>query len=204
MSFSNEGFYQGNITFPVKVGLSNGLQFLVVNNISDYFYPTMNIVGFQLLTFNPFEYPDALMGNYRRDILEMGERSYFEVETTVHRANRDIGRFSKHKRGCVFREEEYKYYKGNYKFTECLLKCRMEAIKALCECLPYFVPMNFKDVATNTTVICSLHHLNCLFKYQCEFFKIISVIIFTSNFFDFSEISFVGPFDDRQRRYSRS
>lgn len=68
----------------------------------------------------------------------------------------------------MFREEDYKYFKGNYKFAECLLKCRLASFKALCDCLPYFVPMNFQDVATNDTVICTLNHLTCMYKYRRE------------------------------------
>lgn len=55
----------------------------------------MNIIGFQILTFNPFEYPEAITGNYQRDILEMGDTSFFQVETKVHRGNRAITRYSK-------------------------------------------------------------------------------------------------------------
>lgn len=95
--YSNDTYNTDNRTFWVKLGTSNGLEFLVVNNLSDYYYPTMNVIGFQILTFNPFEYPEAITGNYRRDILEMGETSYFEVQTSVHRANRDITRYSKRK-----------------------------------------------------------------------------------------------------------
>lgn len=57
----------------------------------------MNYLGFQILTFNPFEYPEAITGNYRRDVLEMGEISFFEIFPSVHRANRDIKRYSIHK-----------------------------------------------------------------------------------------------------------
>lgn len=89
-----DGIIEGTKTFPIKVGLSNGLEFLVVNNISDYYYPTMNILGFQILTFNPFEYPEAITGNYRRDILEKADISFFEIIPTVHRANREIKRYS--------------------------------------------------------------------------------------------------------------
>lgn len=95
--YSNDTYNTDNRTFWVKLGTSNGLELLVVNNVSDYYYPTMNVIGFQILTFNPFEYPEAITGNYRRDILEMGETSYFEVQTSVHRANRDITRYSKRK-----------------------------------------------------------------------------------------------------------
>lgn len=49
------------------------------------------------MIFNPFIYPEALTGNYRRDILEMSDISFFEINPIVNRANRNIKRYSRNK-----------------------------------------------------------------------------------------------------------
>uniref|UniRef100_A0A336LQH8 CSON001059 protein n=1 Tax=Culicoides sonorensis TaxID=179676 RepID=A0A336LQH8_CULSO len=91
----NDTLSPENKTFPIQIGMENGFEFFVFHNESDYYYPTMNTIGSQILIFNPFEYPEALTGNYRRDILEKADMAYFDVTPKVRRANYEIRRYSR-------------------------------------------------------------------------------------------------------------
>lgn len=65
---------------------------LVHTNHSDYYSQT-NGIGYQIIIFNPFEYPDRLTGNYRLDILEPGDIMSLDVKPVYFESKAEIMRF---------------------------------------------------------------------------------------------------------------
>jgi hypothetical protein len=67
----------------------------------------------------------------------------------------------------MFAEDLRSEFGGNYTLVDCLLKCRIRSIGALCSCIPFQLPTNF--VGVNSDDICTLQHIPCLNKYRSEY-----------------------------------
>lgn len=69
-------------------------------------------------------------------------------------------------RSCLFTDELYSQFGGRYSFSECLLKCKVRSIAALCKCVPFQFPMNFGTENAGSVVKCTLQHITCLNRYR--------------------------------------
>lgn len=59
-------------------------------------------------------------------------------------------------------------YNGNYVYGDCLVKCKLKSVVALCNCKPFHSPMDFPDLQMSSLPFCSLTHLQCLNKYRIK------------------------------------
>lgn len=63
-------------------------------------------------------------------------------------------------------------YNGKYTRSECIVNCRIRSARALCDCVPFYLPPLPNIGTTDPPRICTLQHVPCLNKYQSEFFLI--------------------------------
>lgn len=72
-------------------------------------------------------------------------------------------------RNCLFSNERPDEFGDNYKRSDCVVSCRSASIYALCNCIPFFVPViqqksGFHDL--DVAHKCTLQHLPCLAHYK--------------------------------------
>lgn len=153
---------------PAGIGPEQGLTVLINLTSVDYHYPLKSFVGATVLIYDPSEFADSCTGSVREVPMERNQelRITTQVETKI--AVPEVQRYSVQKRGCMFPNDLLDEYNGNYVFGDCLVKCKLKSVLALCKCIPYNSPVNFPDIDTSV-IICSLAHMECLNKYRCEF-----------------------------------
>ncbi|CAO1382092.1 unnamed protein product [Diamesa hyperborea] len=152
---------------PSGIGPEQGLTVLVNLTSVDYYYPLKTFVGATILIYDPSEFADSCTGGVREVPMEPNQelRITTQVETKI--AVPEVQRYSIQKRGCMFPNDLLDEYNGNYVFGDCLVKCKLKSVLALCKCIPYNSPVNFPDIDASI-IICSLAHMECLNKYKSK------------------------------------
>lgn len=69
--------------------------------------------------------------------------------------------------GCMFASDLPEEYNGNYVYGDCLVKCKLKSIVALCKCKPFNSP-TFTDMPLDDLSFCSLSDVQCLNKYRIK------------------------------------
>lgn len=146
-------------------GADSGLILILNTTKSDYFYPLRNTLGYNVHVFNSHEFPDAQTGGFLQLFVNPETEVFFKLDVTTVDAMLTVQQYAPEQRGCLFSHELSQEYGGYYSFADCLLKCKIRTIVALCNCMPYFFPTNFPD-GTTFNVKCTLAHNKCLNRYK--------------------------------------
>lgn len=117
--------------------------------------------------FNSHEYPDVQTGSFLQLFANPETEVFFKLDVTTVDAILAVQQYSPEQRGCRFSNELSEQYGGHYSFADCLLKCKIKKIIALCNCMPFFLPNNFPD-GTMSKISCTLAHNRCLNRYKGE------------------------------------
>lgn len=133
----------------------------------DYYYPIRHTVGFNVFVFRSSDFPDAQTGGLVQLFVNPDTETFFKLDVTTIQSTTDTLQYSAKQRGCLFEHELYKQYAGHYSFADCLLKCKIRSILALCGCMPFFLPTNFPD-GTTSDLKCTLAHNICMNRYKGE------------------------------------
>lgn len=152
-------------------GPNQGLIVLLNASTSDYFYTLKNSIGFNVHVFRAANYPDSTLGNFHDEVVDPFEEVYLTLDVSTLRSTKTIEQFTINERKCIFEFEYDDEYHGEYSYTDCLLKCRIRSISALCKCIPYFMPTNFPDILAEKLEECNLLNLACLEKYKTKWFS---------------------------------
>lgn len=118
--------------------------------------------------FNADDFPDITTGSFYEEAVSLSTEFFMRLDVTTLQAESEVKSFGISQRGCLFREELFEQFAGYYSYSECLLKCRIRSIIALCSCIPFFMPTNFPDGSTNNVVQCTLQHIFCLNRYRVK------------------------------------
>lgn len=148
-------------------GPDSGLILILNTTKADYLYPLRNTVGFNVHIFNSHEYPDGQTGSFVQLFVTPETEAFFKLDVTTIDAIPAVLQYSAEQRGCRFNHELDEQYGGYYSFADCLLKCKIKSIMALCDCMPFTLPTNFPD-GTTSKVKCTLAHNRCLHRYKGE------------------------------------
>lgn len=131
----------------------------------DYLFPLRNTAGFNVHVFNGKEYPDTDTGSFIQLFVNSETEVFFKLDTTTVEAKPAVEQYAPERRGCLFDHELKLQYGGHYSFKDCLLKCKLRRVIALCNCIPFTLPTNFPD-GTTSDVKCTLAHNRCLSRYK--------------------------------------
>lgn len=145
-----------------------GLTVLLNLSSDDYFYPLKKFVGATALIFDPDDFADAEAGGVREVQIEPFQEVRITVSMKTQIADELVQRYSVEKRGCMFANDLIDEYKGNYSYSDCLLKCKLRSVLALCRCKPNNVPTDFADIKVDEIAFCSLVNVPCLNKYRIK------------------------------------
>lgn len=153
---------------PAGIGPDMGLTVLLNLSRSDYFYPLKNFVGATALIFDPSEFADSATGGVREVPIDPFQEVRITLGMKTKIAVEDVQRYGITKRGCMFPTDLPEEYYGKYIYGDCLVKCKLKSVIALCKCKPYNSPANFPDVPTEDLPFCSLANVQCLNKYRIK------------------------------------
>ncbi|XP_058812510.1 sodium channel protein Nach [Topomyia yanbarensis] len=155
-------------------GPEMGLVLLLNGSSNDYFHNLFNNIGFKLQIFNPSEIPDITTGGVSEQFLHLGTETFVRVDATTIESEIDVRRYSRKTRQCVFRNELLRYG-GRYGRSNCVAACRIRSVVALCECVPFYMPIS-GSASDRSVTICNLQHIVCLNKYKIKWSTVITEI----------------------------
>lgn len=150
-----------------RTGVNSGLVIVINASTADFYYPIRHTIGFNLLIFNPFEYPDNQNGVMQQLFVNPNVDAFYELQATTVESSSSVEQYSPTQRGCMFEHELPGEYAGHYSFADCLLKCKLRSIYELCGCIPFYLPNNFPD-GKMPNIKCTLVHNRCLVRFQSK------------------------------------
>ncbi|CRK88708.1 CLUMA_CG002364, isoform A [Clunio marinus] len=153
---------------PLGIGRTMGITVLLNLSTSDYFYQSKSFNGATVLIFNPQEFADITSGGVGIIPVQAYHESNIAVQITTKVAEREVQSYSIEKRECMFPSDNADEYNGDYIYSDCLVKCKLKSVLALCNCVPFNSPTNFHDVPTAHLPFCNLDHVGCLSKYRVK------------------------------------
>jgi acid-sensing ion channel, other len=153
---------------PAGIGPDMGLTVLVNLSSSDYFYPLKNFFGATALIFDPQEFADSGTGGVREVPVEPFQEVRITVNVNTKVAVDEVQRYSIEKRGCMFPSDEPEEYNGEYNYADCMVKCKLKSVIALCKCKPFNLPNDYSDMKVADFPYCSLADIPCINKYRIK------------------------------------
>lgn len=120
--------------------------------------------------FQSLYFPDNSNGGVSEILVSPHEDIYLNMNVDNLKSEPSIRSYSVMKRQCYFEDENIENYGDHYSYSECLTKCKLRSIEALCNCIPFYIPANFIE-QNKTIVYCSLAHLACLERYRGRFWN---------------------------------
>jgi amiloride-sensitive sodium channel len=149
------------------IGPDMGLTVLLNLSVVDYAYQFKNFPGATALIFDPDEFADSASGSVREVPIERFVETRITINCMTKKAVEDVQRYSIEKRECLFPTDMMSEYGGNYVYGDCLTKCKLKSVIALCKCFPFNMPTNFPDIEQNLP-FCSLSNVQCMNKYKVK------------------------------------
>jgi acid-sensing ion channel, other len=153
---------------PAGIGPDMGLTILVNLSSDDYFYPLKNFLGATALIFDPQEFADSGTGGVREVPIEPYQEVRITLNINTKIAVDEVQRYSIEKRGCMFPNDLPEEYNGEYVYGDCMVKCKLKSVIALCKCKPFNMPNDFSDILVNEYPYCSLADIPCINKYRIK------------------------------------
>lgn len=165
---SSSSNYLNDIKNPQSIGIKHGLTVLLNFSTADYFYSDRSTKGFVVQIFQPLHFPDLSTGGVSEILVSPLEDVALNMNVNNIICDSRIRSYSVTKRQCYFEDEHPELYENNYSFSQCLTKCKLESMEALCNCVPFYTPVNFidRDEWNETIVYCSLANIECLERYR--------------------------------------
>lgn len=166
MSISSE---TQKVYTPESVGLNQGLVVILNATADDYFYSTRSFIGFSIHVFSNYDFPDVFTGTVHEQVVDANEEVFMRLHVSTLLGDDSIRAYSTEQRGCLFDDEMYEQFNGHYSLSQCLLKCKIRSIIALCKCIPFQFPSHFAtESATEHIQTCTLNNIECLNRYRGE------------------------------------
>ncbi|CAK1552337.1 unnamed protein product [Leptosia nina] len=148
-----------------QAGLYNGLALVVNPMVEDYHYRIYNMMGFEILLFDPTHFPDPSGGRVIQRSAQPDQVVMIKVTSTKQIATTEVRKYPQTTRKCLFHDERQKKFSNMYSYSACIVSCRIRTIQSLCKCTPFYLPVLLKQKR-----VCSYDDLKCLNKYKEKFF----------------------------------
>ncbi|XP_034239542.1 sodium channel protein Nach-like [Thrips palmi] len=144
----------------LTAGPMMGLSVLVNSNLSEYFYPLLPTTGIKLLVFNPNDYPDTASGGLIEKLVMTQQEVFFTLSSVTTKPTTEVQDLPKNRRSCLFSTEVA--FSSFYSYSDCLMDCRVQSMRDLCGCVPFFSPVKGREEDTR---MCEIGDLKCLNKH---------------------------------------
>ncbi|XP_075158097.1 pickpocket 27 [Haematobia irritans] len=144
-----------------RTGKDMGLVLLLNSSTSDYFYTEDNWNGFNIQIFGNQRIPETSTGEVGQFHVDAGDSIEIRLQLISQFTTKETQDHPVEKRGCYFPNE---HKDAKHGLAECLFTCRMQSIKSLCDCVPFY----YYDSKSNHTqeIQCSLAHSECLERHR--------------------------------------
>ncbi|CAH1374704.1 unnamed protein product, partial [Tenebrio molitor] len=156
-------FHEGEMEdFPItgEAGVDKGLSVTINNEIEDYMYAPLYSQGVTIQIFIPTDYPDKPSGSLTEIVGEVGTENFLKIKPTTVKTVGEVIKYPLNKRQCLFDEERPTKFNGVYSQSDCNVDCRIASTLALCQCIPFMIPLSTTDS------VCTLNNLACLHQYR--------------------------------------
>ncbi|XP_003493499.1 sodium channel protein Nach-like [Bombus impatiens] len=149
------------------IGIQNGLTVTMDPLLDDYFYTILPTIGWKVMIFDPYDYPDSGSGSVSDILLGPLTEKYVSLKAVGLYSTDNIRPYSMQKRGCIF-PDEYVSDHTTYTYNDCIVACKMEHVWNHCKCRVFFYPYH-EDF--NRT--CNMENIHCLLQYYDVAFNIV-------------------------------
>ncbi|XP_055914778.1 pickpocket protein 28-like [Eupeodes corollae] len=144
-------------------GKDMGLKVLLNTSLDDNFYSQRSTTGFIVQIFNSIFYPDILTGEMSEFPVSPNTDVLLPLQINFQITDDEVRNYKVGQRRCYFADELPKEYGMQYSQPECLLKCKLQNIQSLCNCIPFYTPRDFIEPPVS---YCNLANLECLSRYK--------------------------------------
>ncbi|EDW16499.2 sodium channel protein Nach [Drosophila mojavensis] len=170
---SNNWLKKRNFTYRLADS-SFGLTVVLNSSKADYLAPVLNTDGYIVIIHDADNYPAVTSSNSLEMFPGQGEESYLRIFARVIDTDNSLYSFSPYGRRCYFHTEANMPTIGSiYTFPNCITRCRIRSIIALCKCLPFQMPLELVE-NLDGVVYCTLAHVACLSNYQFKWNNVLT------------------------------
>ncbi|XP_068085172.1 sodium channel protein Nach-like [Anabrus simplex] len=137
-------------------GYLTGLSMLMDPRLEDYYAALFSFYGIQVQVHPPLDYPNICE---RGIILAPKKEAFMQVTAETTYATPQVRSLDVKQRQCLFDDEsgpERSLGSSDYSFSNCLIRCKLQHLKQICNCTPYFYP------SSEDTRECDLLDVKCL------------------------------------------
>ncbi|KAL9894906.1 pickpocket 24 [Glossina fuscipes fuscipes] len=131
----------------------------------------LNMDAYVVIIHKASNFPDIASGEAIEVFPMHNEETFVAIKARVMNTSEKLRIFSSVYRKCLFNDETPKkdlLLHHSYSFANCITRCRIRSIKALCNCVPFYTPLEYfgnKD----GVVYCTLKHVACMDRYNCMY-----------------------------------
>ncbi|CAH0728223.1 unnamed protein product, partial [Brenthis ino] len=169
LRYDSTGSRPGRTIYTVKrqhePGQLYGLNVVLDSMVDDYTYRLFNMIGFEVLIFDPTHFADPTGGRVIQRIAQPDHAVFFEIKSIKQIATTEVRKYPPKTRQCLFHNDIEKEFNELYSYSTCIVKCRARTVESLCKCTPFFFP-----TSSSRRPICTLDDLKCLNKYKEKLF----------------------------------
>ncbi|XP_062126004.1 sodium channel protein Nach [Drosophila sulfurigaster albostrigata] len=154
---------------------AQGLTVVINASHADYFAPILHTNGYIVIVHDANNFPSIASSNSLEMFPGQREESFLKIFPRIIDTDKSLHSFSPTARRCYFHSEANMpdLNKYVYTFPNCITRCRIRSIIALCNCLPFQLPLELVD-SLEGLVFCTLTHISCLSQYQFKWNNVLT------------------------------
>ncbi|CAD6993459.1 unnamed protein product [Ceratitis capitata] len=175
-TFNTGNFYQNRNIRDRLVNTDMGLTVVLNTSHKDDFVSVLKVDGYIVIVHNPEVFADTTSGESRELFLTYGEESFLALHALLVFTDPSLSSFSPITRKCYFENEFSHYEMGsqwNYSFSNCITRCRIRSMVALCNCIPFYMDTKLL-IETDGVIYCTLQHVPCLLSYKFKWSNVLT------------------------------
>ncbi|XP_054729193.1 sodium channel protein Nach-like [Anastrepha obliqua] len=157
---------------------SSELGFTVILNTThqDYFTPIFPVDGYIVIVHHPAVFPDAISGEAHELFLTNSAEAFISLRSLLVFTEPSLRSYSPQTRKCYFNDDFPKYINTghfHYSLANCITRCRMLSMLALCRCIPFYMPLELVSDVSDL-VVCTIYHAHCLLSYRFKWNNVLT------------------------------
>ncbi|XP_037807499.1 pickpocket protein 28-like [Lucilia sericata] len=176
---SKDSYRKRNSTFRL-ITSELGLTVLLNSSHSDDMVPILNMDAYVVIIHNPNDFPDIGSGSAIEVFPMNNEESFIAIRAKFMDTSEELRTFDPSYVGifirkCYFDDESPDpdlLLRNTYTFSNCITRCRIRSIAALCSCVPFYMPLEYMDKVG--VPYCSLHHVACMNRYNFKWRNVLT------------------------------
>nr|XP_014090434.2 sodium channel protein Nach-like [Bactrocera oleae] len=153
-----------------------GLTVVLNTSHTDDFMSILNIDGYIVIVHDSDIFADTTSGEAHELFIADGEESFMALRALLVYTEPSLSSFRPHTRKCYFENEFSEYAAGtqwNYSFSNCITRCRIRSMVALCRCIPFYMDTRLLP-DTDGVIYCTLQHVPCLLSYNFKWTNVLT------------------------------